>query len=84
MWFLYIARGKDDTLYTGITTDVKRRIDQHNRKEGAKSLRGKIPVSLVYFEKCSNQIEAAKREREIKGWKKTKKLQLINTSLCSV
>ena len=79
-WFLYIVQGKDGTLYTGITTDPKRRIIQHNTKKGAKSLRGKLPVKLVYNELFKNQKEAAKREREIKGWKRYYKLKLIEES----
>ncbi|EKD85816.1 MAG: hypothetical protein ACD_37C00603G0012 [uncultured bacterium] len=76
-WFLYIVECRDSTLYTGITTDLKRRVDQHNNKKGAKSLKGKLPVKLVYNEMFINQIEAAKREREIKGWRRKYKLLLI-------
>jgi len=80
MWFVYIVKCKDESLYTGITTDTKRRLYQHNNKIGAKSLRSKIPVFLVYSEKYLNQIEAARREREIKGWSRNKKLKLIKGS----
>jgi predicted GIY-YIG superfamily endonuclease len=51
-------------------------VSEHKSKIGAKSLRGKIPVKLVYFERAENQVRASKREREIKGWNK-KKLKLI-------
>ncbi len=84
MWFVYIVKCKDNSLYTGITTNIKRRIEQHNNKIGAKSLRSKIPVFLVHSEKFVNQIEAAKREREIKGWNKNKKLKFITHPLRSV
>jgi putative endonuclease len=76
-WFLYIVECKDGTLYTGITTNLSRRVDQHNNKKGAKSLKGKIPVKLVYNETFNNQIDAAKREREIKSWRRKYKLELI-------
>lgn len=76
-WFLYIVECRDKTLYTGITTDLKRRVTQHNSKKGAKSLKGKLPVKLVYNESFENQIEASKREREIKSWKRKYKLLLI-------
>ncbi len=76
-WFLYIVEASDKTLYTGITVDLKRRVYQHNNKKGAKSLKGKLPVKLVYNETFSNQIEAAKREREIKSWRREYKLKLI-------
>lgn len=77
-WFLYIAKCSDGSLYTGITTDLKRRECEHNDGSGAKSLRGKLPVTLIYFEKFDSQQEAAKREREIKGWRREKKIKLIS------
>ena len=76
-WYVYMVRGSDESLYTGITTDLERRVKEHNSKQGAKSLRGKLPVTLVYFEKRTDQVDAAKREREIKGWLRIKKLDLI-------
>ena len=79
-WFLYIAKCKDDTLYTGITTDPERRESEHNRnnKLGARSLIAKRPIKIVYIEKFTNQFEARRREVEIKGWKRVYKLKLIN------
>lgn len=77
-WHVYIVKCSDESLYTGITTDVARRVIEHNSsKLGAKSLKGKRPVSLVHTENFANQIEAAKREREIKGWRREYKLKLI-------
>ena len=76
-WHVYIVECSDGSYYTGITTNLKRRTDQHNRKLGARSLYGKLPVKLVYHEEYSNQIEASKREREIKGWRREKKEELI-------
>jgi putative endonuclease len=78
-WFVYIVKCKDDSLYTGITTDPKRREHEHNsdRIRGAKSLSGRLPVKLIYKEVYNNQKDAAKREREIKGWRREKKLSLI-------
>ena len=76
-WFLYITRCKDDSLYTGITTDIKRRVSEHNLGIGAKSLRGKLPVELVYSEGYNSQGEARKREEAIKSWKREYKLKLI-------
>jgi len=79
MWYLYIARCKDDTLYTGITTDIQRRELEHNtdNQRGAKSLRHKKPVKIVYTEAFTLQSMARKREVEIKGWKRKYKLELI-------
>lgn len=79
MWFVYIVKCKDDFLYTGITTDIKRRINEHNTDDikGARSLRGKRPVHLVYAETFKTQTEAGKREVVIKNWKRKYKLRLI-------
>jgi len=76
-WYVYIVKCIDGSLYTGITTDLKRRILEHNSKIGAKSLLGKLPVTLVHQEISKNKITAAIREREIKGWRRDKKLNLI-------
>lgn len=82
MWYLYIAKCKDDTLYTGITTDPKRREFEHNNDNrlGAKSLKPKKPVKIVYVEPYESQINARKREIEIKGWKRKYKVKLIKES----
>lgn len=80
-WYLYLVQGSDNSLYTGITTDIRRRVQEHNQKKGAKALKGKLPVKLVYQETFPDQISAAKREREIKGWRREKKLKLIENSL---
>ncbi|MFH0863836.1 MAG: GIY-YIG nuclease family protein [Candidatus Gottesmanbacteria bacterium] len=78
-WYVYIVKAKDGSLYTGITTDIKRRITEHNNNniKGAKSLRAKRPVILKYFEIYNNQVNAAKRESNIKNWKRDNKLRLI-------
>lgn len=78
-WFVYIAQCSDDSLYTGITKDLQRRISEHNNDnaKGAKSLRGRRPVSLVYSEEFRTQSEARKREEAIKGWRRKYKLLLI-------
>ena len=80
-WFLYIVKCRDDSLYTGITTDITRRIKEHNLGIGAKSLRGKLPVELVYSEIYNSQNEARKREEAIKSWKREYKLKLIKGDL---
>lgn len=78
-WFLYIVRCKDGSLYTGITTDLTRRVSEHNLGNalGAKSLRSKRPVELVYYEAFTTQGDAAKREASIKKWTRKYKLRLI-------
>ncbi len=78
-WYVYIARCADNSLYTGITTSLKRRIQEHNSNNrlGAKSLRYRRPVQLVYYEQFLNQTQAAKRESAIKSWTREYKLKLI-------
>ena len=78
-WHVYIVKCSDESLYTGITTDIDRRIIEHNTngKLGAKSLRGKRPVKLIYSESYDTQSEARKREAAIKHWKRKYKLKLV-------
>ena len=80
-WYLYIVQCSDGSLYTGITTDVNRRVEEHNQGIGAKSLRGKRPVRLVLVENFKDQSSVRKREEVIKSWKREYKLKLINRSL---
>ena len=77
MWYIYIIECNDNTLYTGITTDMQRRIKEHNNKKGGSYTRTRLPVSLVYNETCSTRSAALKREAQIKRWSKQKKLALI-------
>ena len=78
-WYVYIASCSDETLYTGITTNIKRREREHNtnNKLGARSLRSKRPIRIVYNELYKTQTEARKREVEIKSWKRKYKIRLI-------
>ena len=79
MYFFYIVRCSDDSLYSGITTDLKRRIKEHNSddKKGAKYLRAKKPVKLVYSEKYKDRNSALVREAEVKKHSKMNKELLI-------
>lgn len=77
-WFVYILECKDKTLYTGITNNLNKRIEQHNNSpEGAKYTRARRPVKCVYKEKQKNRSEATKREMTIKKLSRTEKLKLI-------
>jgi len=79
MWYLYIILCADKTLYTGITTDTARRIEEHNNYQlGAKYTKGRKPVNLVYSKKFINRSEAAKEEWRIKQLTRQEKLTLIN------
>jgi len=78
MYHVYIVRCSDDTLYTGITTELTRRIDEHNSSDkGAKYTKARRPVALVYQEEYSDRSLASKREYQIKKMSKKAKLELI-------
>ena len=77
IWKLYILRCGDGTLYTGITTNVARRFDEHSSGKGAKYTRGRGPLELVYQEECGDKSAASRREWEIKALPRDEKLQLI-------
>ena len=77
MWYLYILRCKDDSLYTGITTDVEKRLEAHRCGKGAKYTRGRGPLELVYREECGDHSDALRREAEIKRLPREEKLKLI-------
>lgn len=76
-WYLYILRCRGGELYTGITTDAEKRLQQHNCGKGAKFTRGRGPLELVYREECGAHSAALKREIEIKALTRTQKLALI-------
>lgn len=78
-WSVYILRCADNSLYTGVTTDVQRRLDEHNGliKNGAKYTRNRQPVSLVYQENADSRSLACKRESAIKSLSKSEKERLI-------
>ena len=77
-WFVYILECKDKTLYTGITNNLNKRIEQHNNSpEGAKYTRARRPVKCVYQEKQKNRSAATKREMAIKKMSRLEKLKLI-------
>ncbi|MBU1113450.1 MAG: GIY-YIG nuclease family protein [Candidatus Omnitrophica bacterium] len=77
-WYLYIIKCKDQKLYTGITNNLDNRIKQHNRGQGCRFTKFRRPVELKYSEEFLSKSEVLKREAEIKGWSKDKKIQLIN------
>ncbi len=79
MYYVYMVKCADETLYTGISTEVERRIEEHNSSDkGSKYTRVRRPVSLVYSEKHSDRSAASKREYEIKKkMSRAEKLKLI-------
>ncbi|MCX5666819.1 MAG: GIY-YIG nuclease family protein [Candidatus Omnitrophica bacterium] len=77
MWYVYIIKCSDRSLYTGVTTDIERRMNEHNAGKGASYTRVRTPVNLVHNESHPNRSKALKREAEIKSWPRYKKLALI-------
>jgi len=82
MYYLYILRCRDNSLYCGQTNNLERRINEHNfdNNKSAKYLRGKKPVKLVYSEKYYTLQEAMKREIQIKKLTKAKKEAMIESN----
>lgn len=80
MYWVYILRCRDDTLYTGITHDLDRRIQAHNAGTGAKYTRGRGPVTLVYQEAQPDKSSALRRECAIKRLTRREKLLLIQNT----
>ncbi len=76
-WQVYMILCSDNSLYTGITTDVQRRFSQHLAGTGAKYFRGRIPHRLVYMEGGHNRSTASRREAQIKKLRSDEKRQLI-------
>ncbi|MCY6484140.1 GIY-YIG nuclease family protein [Clostridium aestuarii] len=77
MAYIYIVECNDGTLYTGWTTNIQRRINQHNEGKGAKYTRARRPVVLKYFEEFETKQEAMKREYKIKKMSRKDKIKLF-------
>ena len=80
---VYIVECADGSLYTGHTTDVERRVAEHNAGTGAKYTRGRTPVELVYKESFAGRSAAMSREHEIKAFSRARKDELVRVSEAS-
>lgn len=78
MYYCYILRCSDNSLYCGVTNNVEHRLKEHNSGKGSKYVRSRLPAILVYAEVCANISSALKREAEIKKWTKMKKEVLLS------
>lgn len=78
-WFLYIVKCSDNTLYTGVTNDVSRRLARHNSGVASRYTRSRLPVELVYHERCSGRSGALKKEHAIKLLSRREKELYIKT-----
>ncbi len=81
MYFVYLIECSDKSIYTGITTDVARRFNEHKTGIGGHYTRSKQVVKVLYTEQFKTRGEALKREAQIKGWRRDKKLALVLNKL---
>jgi putative endonuclease len=77
MWYLYLIRCRDGSLYTGISTDVERRFAAHQANRGARRLRGRGPLELVFTEPLGDRSLALRVEHRIKRWSRADKERLL-------
>jgi len=81
MWFLYILKCSDNSLYTGITNDIHKRLASHKAGKGSKYVRSHLPFILIHQEEFATKEEACKREFEIKHWSRAEKVQKLGLAL---
>lgn len=80
-WYVYILQCSDDTFYTGITTDIDRRLNEHNHgSNGARYTRARRPVRLVYSETCTSRSQAQQQEYRLRKLPRREKLALVAPS----
>ena len=79
-WKVYIVKCSDKTFYTGITNNIKLRLETHNLGKGAKYTKSRLPVILVYLERVEDKSNALRREIEIKKLNRSQKINLINST----
>ena len=84
MYFVYLIECKDGSLYTGITTNIERRFAEHKTGIGGHYTKSKEVVRVVYTEQYPDRSSALKREAQIKGWRREKKLNLITGKMVAV
>jgi putative endonuclease len=77
MYYVYILLCKDNSFYIGYTDNLKKRILDHNNRQGSLYVKNKLPAKPVRFEEYKTKVEATRRERQLKGWTRIKKINLI-------
>lgn len=78
MYFLYILKCSNSSLYTGITNDLEKRMVAHTLGKGSKYVRAHLPFKLIYTESFATKSEAMKREIEVKSWSREMKIKNLN------
>ncbi len=77
MPFMYILECRDRSLYVGSTLDLERRLAQHEFGEGSEYTKTRLPVRLLYFEEFARVDDAFRREKQVQGWSRSKRLALV-------
>lgn len=77
MWYVYLLLCKDNSLYTGITDNLKRRFAEHQEGKGGRYTRSHKPIKIIYSEKLANKSKALKREMQIKSWERAAKIRTL-------
>lgn len=81
MWFVYILLCSDNSLYTGVSNNPQQRFLEHKIGKGGKYTRSFKPLKIIHLEEYNSKQEALKRERQIKGWSRKKKIKILNLKL---
>lgn len=81
MYYLYILKCSDNTLYTGITNDLEKRFETHKSGKGSKYVRARLPFKHIYTEELPDRSSATKREIEIKKWSRGEKIKKLGLSI---
>ena len=81
MWSVYILLCEDDSLYTGISDNPERRFLDHKNGKGGRYTRSHKPSKIIYIEELPTKNDALKRERQIKGWSREKKIKILNLQI---
>lgn len=80
-FYTYILRCSDNTLYTGWTNDLEKRLQSHNNGKGAKYTKARLPVEMVYYKEVESKEEAMRLEWRIKQLRRSEKIKLINNEV---
>jgi putative endonuclease len=78
LYYLYILKCSDGTLYTGVTNNLENRMKVHNSGKGSKYVRTRLPFEVVYTEEHEDKVSAMKREYVVKQMNRSEKVKLIN------
>ena len=77
MWFVYIILCLDNSFYTGVSNNPQKRFLDHKNGKGGRYTRSHKPIKMIFQESYSNKTDALKRERQIKGWSRSKKIKIL-------